>query len=49
MNDIVNAVDPSVNIRLFADDCVLYKGINCLYDHTALQESLSSVVDWGNT
>lgn len=46
VNDIVSVVDPGVNIRLFADDCVLFKDVLCTNDQLALNSSLNSIQDW---
>lgn len=34
------------NIRLFTDDCIVYKEINCCSDHLALENDLKSVCQW---
>ena len=46
INDIAD--DITSNIRLFADDCVLYRTINNPKDNTALQEDLSKLEQWSN-
>lgn len=35
-----------VNIRLFADDCIIYQEINSPQDHLLLNSALQSVSDW---
>lgn len=36
----------NVNIRLFADDCIIYHEINSSEDHIALNSELESVSKW---
>ena len=43
INDIADNITP--NIRLFADDCVLYRTINSTSDNITLQEDLNKLVD----
>ena len=44
INDIAAGIQS--NLRLFADDCILYKPINCPEDHTVLQQDLNTLTDW---
>lgn len=46
INDIVNTVEGGVQIRLFADDCVLFKDIVSLHDQTSLCCSLNNILAW---
>ena len=46
INDIADNI--SSNIRLFADDCVLYRTINNTSDNELLQEDLSKLEQWSN-
>ena len=46
INDIPDNLDSSTNIRLFADDCLLYRSITSDQDSHILQNDLSSLVDW---
>jgi ribonuclease P/MRP protein subunit RPP40 len=46
INDLPTKVKSSV--RLFADDCLLYREINSVEDHIALQEDLSSLERWAD-
>jgi hypothetical protein len=46
INDLPEAVKSKV--RLFADDCLLYREINSFRDHTALQEDLRSLEEWAS-
>ena len=46
INDLPNTVKSKV--RLFADDCLLYREINCPQDHVALQEDLKKLETWAN-
>ena len=36
------------SVRLFADDCLLYREINNEYDHTTLQNDLKKLEKWGS-
>lgn len=47
INDIAENINS--NIRLFADDCVVYRQIDSLQDHLILQQDLNKLVDWSNT
>jgi hypothetical protein len=44
INDLPNSVRSSV--RLFADDCLLYRNIRTQQDHTILQENLQKLEIW---
>lgn len=44
INDIVGAVNPGVQIRLFADYCILYKNVNSATDQDDLNNSLGSIL-----
>ena len=47
INDLPSVVTSSV--RLFADDCLLYRPIRCAADQVALQRDLSALQRWGDT
>ena len=47
INDIAENINS--NIRLFADDCVVYQQIDSPQDHVILQEDLNNLFDWSNT
>ena len=47
INDIAENINS--NIRLFADDCVVYRQIDFPQDHVILQDDLNKLVDWSNT
>ena len=47
INDIADSISSS--IRLFADDCVLYRPIQSPEDHLELQRDLDRLVHWGDT
>ena len=49
VNDIAAKVSPQTTIKLFADDCLLYRTIDSVADANQLQQDLDSVVDWSNT
>ena len=46
INDLPREVSSSV--RLFADDCLLYRAINCAGDQIALQRDLDQLKAWGD-
>ena len=46
INDLPDTVKSSV--RLFADDCLLYRTIKTEKDHKLLQEDLANLEDWAN-
>ncbi len=46
INDIADTLNSTV--RLFADDCVIYRPINDHNDHVILQSDLESLAEWSN-
>lgn len=42
-------VSPQTSIKLFADDCLLYRTIKNADDERQLQQDLNSMVEWSNT
>lgn len=44
INDLPASI--KTNIRLFADDCLVYKEINCPNGHLTLKNDLKSVSQW---
>ena len=46
-NDLPDCVTSKV--RLFADDCLLYRSINSIQDHMALQNDLLELEKWAST
>ena len=47
LNDLPSTV--SSQVRLFADDCLLYREINDQNDHRTLQEDLKKLEEWAET
>ena len=47
INDLPDAVKSTV--RLFADDCLLYRPIKSIKDHLTLQKDLQQLEDWAKT
>ena len=47
INDLPSVATSSV--RLFVDDCLLYRPIHCAADQVALQRDLSALQHWGDT
>lgn len=48
INDIVNVIPQPVEIRLFADDCVMFKKIDSVDDQVLLNKCVSNVYQWCN-
>lgn len=50
INDVVNVISGTpVNIRLYADDCVLYNCITTFQDQSVLNNVFSLFCDWSST
>ena len=49
INNIGENIDSSTSIRLFADDCLLYRIIRSSTDTDSLQNDLNSLTDWSST
>ena len=47
INDLPSVV--SSNVRLFADDCLIYRNIKNKEDQIELQKDLNLLENWGNT
>ena len=47
INDIANSIQSQ--LRLFADDCIMYRTINTPEDHTTLQQDLNQLSKWATT
>ena len=48
INDLPSVVSSS-KVRLFADDCLIYRNIKIQEDQIALQKDLNLLENWGNT
>ena len=46
INDLPNVI--KCVSRIFADDTKAYKDINCMNDHVIVQDSIDSMVEWGD-
>ena len=46
INDIAANVDPQIEIRLFADDCLLFCRVKSAHEQSLLNESLNKIYDW---
>lgn len=46
INDITDTITEPVQIRLFADDCVVFNEITCSDDQAALNSNLQNIVSW---
>jgi hypothetical protein len=49
VNDIGDKISPQTSIKLFADDCLLYRTIKTREDEEQLQADLSTMIEWSNT
>ena len=47
INDLPGVADPHMAVRLFADDCLLYRSINHQRDQVQLQSDLHALSLWG--
>ena len=47
INDLPDAVSPGTAVRLFADDCLLYRSVNDQANVDQLQQDLNAVFNWG--
>ena len=47
INDITTVVDPGTQMRLFADDCLIYRNIYSINDQIQLQKDLDALFNWG--
>ena len=48
INDLPSVVDPGTTVRLFADDCLIYRQIRSIEDHVQLQKDLDALSKWGD-
>lgn len=46
INDIVNEITTGVQIRLFADDAVLFRDVSCCADQCELNTNLTNILEW---
>ena len=46
INDLPSVVSPDTRIRLFADDCLIYRPIRTPRDHVILQKDLINASKW---
>ena len=49
VNDISAKVSPQTSIKLFADECLLYRTINSNAGERQLQQDLDTIIEWSNT
>ena len=49
INDLPSVIHPTTSMRLFADDCLLYRSISSLQDHLQLQTDLHALNVWGKS
>ncbi len=49
INDLPNHVSPGTVVRLFADDCLVYREINSPADQEILQRDLTALNNWAHT
>ena len=48
INDLPSVVDPNTAVRLFADDCLMYRSITSPSDQFQLQRDLDALAHWGD-
>ena len=48
INDMPSEVTQGTRIRLFADDCLIYRPIHCLKDQLTLQRDIDRLMDWAD-
>lgn len=46
INDLAEVIPDDVSIRLFADDCVVFKKISTENDHASLQAAIVAIHNW---
>lgn len=46
VNDITQDIDPAVEVRLFADDCLVYIPVITVDDQELLNDSLKTIFHW---
>lgn len=46
VNDLVDIVEKDVEVRLFADDCIVFKEVVGDSDHLSLQKTVLAIADW---
>ena len=49
INDLPSIVDPQTAVRLFTDDCLVYRSITSSSDHRQLQLDLQALSHWGES
>ena len=49
INDLPSVVDPGTQVRLFADDCLVYRVIHSVQDQLQFQSDLDSLSRWGQS
>ena len=48
INDMPSEVTQGTKIRLFVDDCLIYRPIHCLNDQLILQWDIDQLMDWAD-
>lgn len=46
INDLIQAIQPDVSVKLFADDCIIFNTINSVSDQVYLCENLNYINKW---
>ena len=46
INDMPSVVSPGTSVRLFADDCLVYRVVRGIKDQIELQRDLDALVEW---
>ena len=49
INDLPSVVSPGTTVRLFADDCAVYRSVKSVHDRDCLQKDIDSLQSWERT
>ncbi len=49
INDLAENISPQSSVRLFADDCIVYRPVKTMQDCEELQNDINKIGEWENT
>ena len=49
INDLPDCLSPGTRVRLFADDCLIYRSVHSVEDQLILQKDIDSLLVWADT
>ena len=49
INDLPDCLSPGTRVRLFADDCLIYRAVHSVEDQLLLQKDIDSLLVWAET